>query len=64
MNTFTEQDLWNLRIAASEMRLKWQDSYYESLDGKSGSTDAIKGIWEEYSSLYYRLVQMTSSGND
>ena len=58
---FTIQDIWNLRIACSEMRERWSNYYLESLSCNSESVKTAKSIYEEYSDLYQRLVLLTTN---
>lgn len=60
MNTFTHDDLFNIRIALSDERHKWFLIWQEAQNGKGTiSTTGAKLVMEEYDQLHQRLVQMT-----
>lgn len=65
MNTtdFSIGDIWNLRIACSEMRERWSNYYMEAIECKSDTVTTAKNIYEEYSDLYYKLVKLTNQTN-
>lgn len=59
MNQFTSEELFDLRVACSEMRQKFMEIYLEAQHGKGGSVMGAFAVYEGYSTLYNKLVVMT-----
>ncbi len=60
MNSFSDDELWNLRLAVSDTRMKYMDSYLEALGGETETLTSVRSICESYSELYLKLVSLTT----
>ena len=60
MNTFTDAELFDIRLALSDCKMKWYGIWQESLQGKGySSPTGSRLVWEEYSKLHEKLIRMT-----
>jgi len=58
---FTQNELFDLRLACSEMRQKWMNLYTEAhYENTPDKSDSIKRIYEDYSDLYQKLITLTN----
>ena len=60
MNTFTDSELFDIRLALSDCKMKWYELYLESINGKGTTTPTgSRLVYEDYKKLHEKLIKMT-----